>query len=411
VLEREAERLVGADARWLGWWSDRVDLVRSETGPEKVVVDVLPLDPSALDALAMALPHVRAEDLQVAGDDRAVARRLALWRAARGPLVDDERLAAAVERDLVPSLIEDVAQRPDFDRQAASTSDELLWPLSRMLLGDALLERLCGEPDGGARWSLAVAPPPLLGRIPWAALPLKDPSERDCVPTLVERADLVVAVPASLSAAMARNASGVRSGATMLVLDPREDLLFARAIQLEGARILRGRAEATRDAVLAALKAKPAIAAFAAHVRAGGDDDPAASAILLADSAGGTAPLGVGDLAKIQAPPVCVLLVCDGAGAATGAEWTGVATGLLWAGAGWVVTTTAAVIDDRLSPELDSELLLAIAELGPLDGLWSWQRRCAQRRRDDTDPRYAPYRWANFVALACGSRDSAVATG
>jgi hypothetical protein len=90
-----------------------------------------------------------------------------------------------------------------------------------------------------------------------------------------------------------------------------------------------------------------------------------------------------------------------------------VATGLLWAGAGWVVTTTAAAIDDRLSPELDSELLGAIAEFGPLDGLWSWQRRCAQRRRSggESDPRYAPYRWANFVALACAGRDASRATG
>jgi hypothetical protein len=366
----------------------------------------VPLERGVLDALALALPHVLPAERELAGEDLRLATRLALLRAARGPLVDDPHLAAAVERDLPPGSVESLARCP------AETSDELLWPLSKMLLGESLLESLAACAAEATPRPLAVAPPAVFGRIPWAALPLADPAGCARPPLLAEGTDLVVAVPASLSAAMARDKATARVGETLLVLDPFGDLPFATAIRHGSARVLRGPADATRSAVLEALGRRPAAAAFAAHVRPGRGDDPTLSAILLAGEMGGAAPLTVTDLATIEAPPVCVLLVCDGAGAATGAEWTGVATGLLWAGAGWVVTTSAAVIEDRLSSGADSELLRFVADRGPLRGTWAWQRRCATLRRKHRDnPRWAPYRWANFIVLTCADQEAAVATG
>ena len=117
-----------------------------------------------------------------------------------------------------------------------------------------------------------------------------------------------------------------------------------------------------------------------AHVTPGTDADPAQSAILLAHPAGGQDPVTVADLARVRVPPSCVLFTCDGAGAGVGNEWTGIATGLVWAGQ-WVVATVCPTIEDKTAASLDQTLLDSVARSGPRRpvDLAARVRRCARR--------------------------------
>jgi hypothetical protein len=183
----------------------------------------------------------------------------------------------------------------------------------------------------------------------------------------------------------------------VVVADPLGDLRYARRLQLPGAaRLGHGGSPATRTAFLAAA-ASAGVLVIAGHVQPGSDTDPAASAVLLAADDGKPDSLPVADLAGIRVPATCVILGCDGAGAATGAEWTGLTTGLIWAGAEWVVTTTSPVIDDQTSTNCDNCLLTALLADGPQQGLWTWQRERAAAWRTSPDAAHAPYRWAGVI--------------
>ena len=192
----------------------------------------------------------------------------------------------------------------------------------------------------------------------------------------------------------------------MVVADPRGDLPSARELRLPGARVL-GRTAlelATRERLSAALRSHPQLLVVAGHVRAGTSTEPASAALMLDTGDGGEDPFTVAELAEVSAPPWCLLLGCDGAGMVTGAEWTGLVTGLIWAGAHSVATSTVPVIDDDITHQLETELMLVIARLGPLEGLIAWQRTLASRYRSDENRTVnAPYRWATYVATRATS--------
>jgi hypothetical protein len=112
----------------------------------------------------------------------------------------------------------------------------------------------------------------------------------------------------------------------------------------------------------------------------------------------------VAELSALAVPPWCLVLGCDGSGASTGAEWTGVLTGLAWAGANEIATSTVPVIDDETTARLDRELLQAVEAAGPLHGLLAWQRAiCASNRAAGSSPPVGAYRWATYLA-ACSAR-------
>jgi hypothetical protein len=94
---------------------------------------------------------------------------------------------------------------------------------------------------------------------------------------------------------------------------------------------------------------QPRLLTIAGHVRPGTIADPADAAILLDSESGETDPVTVADLSALEIPPWCLILGCDGSGAVTGGEWTGVLTGLAWAGASQIATSTVPVIDDDLT--------------------------------------------------------------
>jgi tetratricopeptide (TPR) repeat protein len=391
-LAEEAERLAGPGACWIGWWADDTDLVQVVSGHSDVRVGIRALG-DTLTRLAEALPIPTDAERERCRND-ALADHLALWRAARGPLVADPQLAGQVAVVIPPTLRESIVEDTDDAR--------LLWPLSRLLLGDVLLNDMTAA---GPRRRLVLAPPPLLGRIPWAALPITDPDQGPPL-RLVEVADLVVALPASLSAAL--TGDGRDTGEVLLVADSRGDLRHARRLQVADVeRLGEGHAPASREAFIDAA-GRCRMLVLAGHVRPGEPADPAASAILLRPEPNedlATAMITVADLAALAVPPVCVLLGCDGAGAATGTEWTGIATGLAWAGARTVVTTTWPVIDDRITTRADEDLIGLIRRHGPHEGLWRWQRsHAAALRGDQRSPANSVYRWAGTVVLGSPPR-------
>jgi hypothetical protein len=313
VLAEEAARLAGSGAVWLGWWSKGTDLIMAAAGVG-MNVTARSLDPS-LTLLAAALPIPTPSEQEMAGGDPGLATRIALWRAAQGPLLRDpvlsERLAATLPTEIRRTVLaaDAVAQVATLDEAA------LLWPVTRLLLSEDLRRHLAVSGTDVPRQPLVLAPPPLLGRIPWAALPITDPAIGQ-PRRLIEAADLTIALPASLSASLPVRVP--EGGGVLLVADPLGDLRNARRLHVPDAeRLGYGHRPATRDAFIAACR-DAAMLIVAGHVRPGEPADPAASAVLLRDDLDGVAALTVADLAKLHVPTTCVLLGCDGAGAATG---------------------------------------------------------------------------------------------
>jgi CHAT domain len=399
VLGELAESLLGDDAIWLGWWTDGHQLVRAWSTATNADADQGPLDRAALSRYTATLPIVDQPDLEAAAGDRRLAATIATWRAASGPMLAEPETAAravqALDQAVQKAILADDGVREAFEW----TADQLLWPLSEMLLSPAVRNRILTAHAAGHRLGLVVAPIPLLGRIPWAALPLTDP--RAGTPLLlVEAADIAVGLPASLAGRFG-SAHTNDSHGTVIIADPLGDLESARRLFSPGAQVLGATSlePATRHHLVHALARHPRLLTIAGHVRPGTSTNPAPAALLLDSDTGATDPVTVAELATLTVPPWCLVLGCDGSGATTGAEWTGVLTGFAWAGANEITTSTVPVIDDDLAASLDSELLQRTETAGPLHGLLSWQwATCAQHRSAGSSSPPGPYRWATYVA-------------
>jgi len=395
VLADEAIRLGGPGARWLGWWLNADVIVGALTAPHGTTVLVRTVE-DELATLAAALPVPLPEERAAAADE-GTAARAALYRTLRGPLARDQDMAMLVASTL-PGPVRQAAEAAGGYDVSDLDDASLLWPLTRMLLPEPLRAELNEAHGRGRRLPLIVAPPPELGRVPWAALPIEDPAVTASPVRLVEAADVTVALPVSLSVSCGQRISpGREQGTALLVADPLGDLRHLRTLNLSGARRLGWKHEpATRAAVLR-LAPQSQLLVLGAHVTPGTDADPAQSAILLAHPAGGQDPVTVADLARVRVPPSCVLFTCDGAGAGVGNEWTGIATGLVWAGAEWVVATVCPTIEDKTAASLDQTLLDSVARRGSREGLWTWQRELAAAHRRAPGTPNAPLRWATVV--------------
>jgi tetratricopeptide (TPR) repeat protein len=399
VLADEAVRLGGPRARWLGWWLNPDVIVGAMTSPGGTTVFARTVE-DELATLAAALPVPLPGEYTAAADD-GTAQRAALYRALRGPLIRAPDTAALVASTL-PGPVRSAAETAGGYDVSHLDDAALLWPVTRMLLPQPLRQELLEANRHGQRLPLIVAPPPELGRVPWAALPLEDPASTTDSIRLVEAADVTVALPISLSVSCGqRVARRAPEKPALLVVDPIGDLRHLRRLHLPGARRLGWDNEpATRGSVLR-WAPESQLLALGAHVTPGNDLDPASSAILLAHPSRDLDPVTVADLARISVPPVCVLFTCDGAGAGVGNEWTGVATGLVWAGAEWVIATVSPTIEDRAAALLDQALLDEVSRSGPREGLWAWQRELARSRRQFADASNGPLRWA--AAVVTGS--------
>lgn len=410
VLADQAEALVGPGGRWIGWWRSDRQLVRADSASSRVAIEVTDFDAVALTRLSLALAVTTELDLRAADGEAGLAARLALWRAARGPLLADAALSARLA-DTLPRRSRMIVESALVDTGVVDLdSPTLLWPLSQLLFGRdplATVTATRGETGEEDRARLILAPPPLLGRIPWAALPLAAPAV-GAVPRLIDCANIMIGLPAALTTASVTASSGsdanldapTADDRTLALVDPLGDLRAARRLNTTGRRLGHGHDRAVRPTVLTALEDDVQLLVAAAHIRPGEEVDPASTAILLPAAEGGVDPLTAADLAAVGAPRTCVLLGCDGAGAATGTEWTGVATGLVWAGARRIVTTTWPVVDDARTTRSDDGLLRAVQDGGAARGLWRWQRdHSAAHGAAPDNADHAAYRWAGTVVV------------
>ena len=399
VLADEAVRLGGPNARWLGWWLNLDVIVGAITSPRGTTVFARTVE-DELSTLAAALPVPLPGEYAAASDD-GTAQRAALYRALRGPLIQAPDIAELVANTL-PGPVRAAAETADGYDVCHLDDAALLWPVTRMLLPPPLRRELLEAKRRGRRLPLIVAPPPDLGRVLWAALPLEDPASTTDPIRLVEAADVTVALPISLSVACSQRVTRCAPESTaLLVVDPLGDLRHLRRLHMPGARRLGWENESATRATVLRWAPEAQLLALGAHVTPGSDLDPASSAILLAHPSRDLDPVTVADLAQIRVPPVCVLFTCDGAGAGVGNEWTGVATGLVWAGAEWVVATVSPTIEDRTAALLDQSLLDEVSRSGPREGLWAWQRELASARHRFPDVSNGPLRWA--AAVVTGS--------
>jgi hypothetical protein len=305
-----------------------------------------------------------------------------------------ERAAQDLDEAARHAVLSDDGVREVFEWSAG----QLLWPLSEMLLSPKVRTRILAAHSAGQRAKVVIAPIPSLGRIPWAALPLTDPQAGTPL-LLIEAADIAAGLPASLAGRFG-GAHATDVHGTVIIADPLGDLESARSLSSPGAQVMGATSlePATRHYLRHALTHQPRLLTVAGHVRPGTIADPAAAAILLDSESGDTDPVTVAELSALAIPPWCLILGCDGSGAATGGEWTGILTGLAWAGASQIATSTVPVIDDSLTASLDRELLRHVEVAGPLHGLLNWQRAVCARGGSGTSPSAALYRWATYVA-------------
>lgn len=378
----------GPGSVWLSWVHHRNELIRIvvHAGGSEVSRHTWPED--LLSELHKCFADPTATDVGRC-PDRRTADRLAIFRAATRPLLDDPTLARRFFHTL-PLRV-----RTDPDSESFRNQKELLAALAAVLL----------PPDLAAfRGTLLLAPPPELGRVPWAALTAS--SSEGLVPTaLVEQTDFVLVPPVATLGQRPLAATstsppprGLPKRSKVWVADPRGDLPFCRRVPARGWIVLggAGHPRATRPALASHLK-DCELLVVRAHVKAGSLSDPASTAVLL----DGTDELSARDLltAGLPCPPHVVVLGCDAAGAATGDEWAGLPVGFGQAGALEVLVTQWPVIDDPTQEQLDLTLVDAVVEAGASFGLRAWQR--AQARLWRQDPSLAsPYRWANPVIVA-----------
>lgn len=370
-LTEVAEDAAGRGASWLGFARQRDELLRVVVTPGGTDVTSCPWPEDLLLDLTAAIADHTAEDLEACSDPHEASRR-ALHRAATGPLLSDAHLADLLEGSLP-------ARQAHRWKGRACDAESFLPALAAAFLPPWL-------PEG----PLAIAPPSAFGRVPWAALPYN-------ARALIEDRDIVLVPPiATVSVRSSEPVSGTRA---LFVADPRGDLRYCRAVPDVDGLVMTSATEprATRAALLQALRTGQfSTLIVRGHVRPGTASDPLSTAVLLADGE----EVSARDLLAnaVRAPDCCVVLGCDAAGAATGGEWAGLPLAFGVAGASTVLATLWPVIDDRIQERLDLDLLGEVLT-GPREGLWSWQRRRAQDRREAA-PEQAVYRWANVHAVA-----------
>lgn len=380
-LSTVSDLVGGSGAGWLGWVRHRDRLLRVLIRGTTVSVTSTAWPVELLADLTDAYASTTQTDIELAAGDLAAASRRALYRAASGPLLDDVGLADRLRKTLP------ISARTPWTGRVVDSQQALLSALASALL-PAEVEQHNGR--------LLLAPPPELGRIPWAALPVSN-GLNDASPLLVEHCDIALVPP--VGTLSAPSTTQVLAASRLWLADPRNNLPFCRQVPSSGWKVLGGadRPSATRDAVLAAFAEGCAVLVVRGHVRPGTRQDPTTTALLLH----GADEVSARDLltAKINGPRAVIALGCDAAGAGTAAEWSGLPVGFGRVGADRVVVTQWPVIDDPVQESLDIALADAIDRHGAAQGLWTWQREQAAQWRDDPVVA-APYRWACPVIVA-----------
>jgi tetratricopeptide (TPR) repeat protein len=413
TLSTMANRLVGEHGMWVGWWQGGSGTITSTVTQDRTVIETISDPDYTLALLALASPMPTDLEIELAAGHLETANRMATMRAAAAPLCRSPATYELLAATFRPTEREAVLAQ--LNHPLLSGDDRtLLWEIAKSVLPNGLLVSLQAHDGSGPRQGLLLAPIARHGRIPWAALPIEEPRQfGGLIRRLVDVADVVVTVPASLlQEPVAQSKRKTRRSGHVAVIDPTGDLPACRSVTIEAdaVRLGHGHRRATRQELDEVLSQKPHQLTIIGHVVPGRADDPAASAVVLGGELDTERDfVTVEALSQREVPPVCVLLGCDSAGAATGNEWTGPVTGLIWGGAHTVIATVAPVLDDRHAAPGDTELLGAIRKHGALEGLWSWQRSCARRwDHGDREEGVSPYRWATVIVSTVDRRSRAL---
>lgn len=200
TLSTMAERLVGEGGVWVGWWQGGRGTIASTIRKDRTIIETVTDADDVLAALALACPMPTGLEIELAGHDGETANRMAAMRAAAGPLCRNSTTYERLEATFRPT--ERVAVLAQLEHPLLRGDDrDLLWAVAKSVLPAVVLESLAQVHETSPRRRLVVAPIGRHGRIPWAALPIKDPqSTGGRVRRLAEVANVVVAVPASLLA-------------------------------------------------------------------------------------------------------------------------------------------------------------------------------------------------------------------
>lgn len=218
------------------------------------------------------------------------------------------------------------------------------------------------------------------------------------MPRLLDVADVVIGLPAALLGRATTTPSG---GPTLAILDPIGDLPYARRLAVEARRMGHGsRRAATPQAVYSALEQAIGLLVVSAHVRPGRPMSQRQPRSFSATVTAASTNSGSASLAPAAHP----LSAYPGVRRVVGDEWTGLTTGLMWAGASWVITSTWPSLEDRHTAASDAALVAAVHRLGPREVLWSWQRQLLRAwRKTPGNRRCSPYRWAGMILCGRGS--------
>lgn len=238
--------------------------------------------------------------------------------------------------------------------------------LAGALLPSPLVELIMREEDPVIQIFVGVSA--TVARIPWSFLPL---------PNGVRLGDaaLVTLVPSAtmcheIRTRPRRGPPRVTRNVELLVIDPTDDLEWARSLQTRiPARVSLQGAAATRPAVLSALPdvaGEPGVAVFACHGDPGVGGAPATAGLILSrDDAREESAIRARDFLIENRRCIwdrVLVSSCSSAGVSEAqAEWLGLAAGMMWAGAEVVIAAAWDLPDERQTAAFDADLAELLA--------------------------------------------------
>lgn len=376
-LEQTLLTAAGADAWWWGTWLCRDTLVYAVVGPGGMLDAGIQIDTAQLRRLIGELREALPNCLPRETEQQGVSRAL------HGPLAAD------------PSVESDFAER-----------------LGSELIPSVLREELAARGPTNPL-PLAIAPAPVLGRVPWALLGLNGRRLVDvAAPRVVPSITLMRSV-----CSRTRHARGRRQ-VQLVVADPTDDLHQARELRtaLTAATNLQPW-QATRDNVVAALPkdvGRHGIFVYSGHVSKSDPAAPASAALRLGhDPDDPQSWLEAKDFLHATSPGMwdrVLLSGCSSAGAEASAEWLGLAPAMLWAGADTVFATTWDLLDSVDTTALELAMIEALRGDDPVRELADIQRaHLDQWRGSNAETACPPVIFGAFAGVSvCPGRPATV---
>lgn len=394
-LEIAMGRAAGTDGWWLSFWEADEWLYWSLIPPADGEIESGRTSLGSDSTLARALVELEESlPLLRPGEDPASAD----FRIARSPLLTD----------------------PAAERQLSTL-------LGSKLIPEPLLAAARRRDQRGERLSLAIAPSPSLGYVPWGILAARRETS-DEVDRLLELCDWVIAPSAALLVQAPEHDRVDRAPLALAVADTTETPELGA---LEGARrqasalpaevtVLGGRHWSLHPATAAAIEAAliesgPEVtAAFLCHALRGTPEEPSRGGLVIAAQASGgedhelLSPIDIFAMTArgVAMPSQVLLQACDTSALsdASSGEWLTLAPALVAGGSREVVATLYPMPDLCIpeDPVIDAAVvgtsLRQAVVLTQRIGLARWEAGQAN------DPAHSPLSWGAYAPICVGPR-------